>query len=105
MRSITNFFVRLSGICLILYVQITSILFSNSNVDVATMFAVVSIISSLQTPMKGLVTIIYNYYGYTYAKRSLSYFLFKVEDKPNEAEVDPLLPAGTICLIKLSSSI
>lgn len=67
-----------------------------TELDVTTTFTIVSIIASLNKPLKRFVDILDRYYEYEHAKKSLNSLLYLIPNKPNDAQNDSTLITGTI---------
>lgn len=70
-----------------------------------TTFTIVSIIASLNKPLKRFVNILDRYYEYKHAKKSLNSLLYLIPDKPNDAKNDKNLVTGTIIVKNCSTEI
>lgn len=95
MNSLVYFLVNLSGVLSIVLIQLAHYV-ANERLGIAKMATVVSIISSMQTPLIRFAKIFEYFHTYNHARRSLNYFLYQIPDKPKDTEIDERLMVGTV---------
>ena len=95
-RAVAGFVMSLTPLFSILAILLLEQKVRGTELDVTTTFTIVSIIASLNKPLKRFVNILDRYYEYKHAKKSLNSLLYMIPNKPNDAENDKKLVTGTI---------
>ena len=96
-RAIASFFMKLTPLFSILFILWLEVINGNE-LDIATTFTVVSIVNSMNKPLRRFVDILDRHYEYNHAKESLNRLLFLIPDKPNQAVYDKTLKTGEVVI-------
>lgn len=104
-RSVANFIMSLTPFFSILIILLLERNLRGVSLDVTTTFTIVSIIASLNKPLRRFVNILDRYYDYKEAKQGLNNLLFLIPDKPNHPKNDRTLKPGWVEAINCEAQI
>lgn len=105
LKAIAGFIMSLAPLFSILGILLLEQQVRGTDIDLTTTFTIVSIIASLNKPLKRFVDILDRYYEYKHAKMSLNQLLYLIPDKPNDAQNVDTLVTGTIIVTDCSTEI